>query len=121
MKSAILAALPIVLLAGCATAGAGGRMLAPGAPATLAQGETVTLPDASTLAYLGVRSDSRCPPKVQCIQAGSATVAFRHGSHEFTITTGNSPTADLGAWRLTLAGLDFESPPHATVRLDPAR
>ena len=118
----IAALLPLLLLAGCASAGAGGRLLAAGTPATLAAGETVALPDSSPLTYLGVRSDSRCPPKVQCIHAGSATVAFRHGSgHEILLETGKTTTADLGAWRLTLVGLDFDSPPKATVRIDPAR
>lgn len=120
----LAALLPLLLLAGCASAGAGGRLLAAGASATLAAGETVALPDGSPLTYFGVRSDSRCPPKVQCIQAGSATVAFRHGGaagHEFLLETGKTTTADLGAWRLTLVGLDFDSPPKATVRIDPAR
>jgi hypothetical protein len=114
----ISALLPLALLAGCATATGGSRTLTPGTQATLAVGDTVTLPDASTLTYVGVSSDSRCPPKVQCIQAGSAVVGFRQGGHEFTLETGKSNTTDLGAWRLTLVSLDFASPPRATVRLD---
>jgi hypothetical protein len=110
--------LPLALLAGCATASGGGRALAPGMPATLSVGETVTLPDASTLTYVGVNSDSRCPPNVQCIQAGSAVVAFRHGGHDFTLETGKTTTTDLGAWRLTLVSLDFSEPPKATIRID---
>jgi hypothetical protein len=114
----ISALLPLALLAGCATATGGGRALTPGTPATLAAGDSVTLPDASTLTYVGMSSDSRCPPNVQCIQAGSAVVGFRHGSHDFTLETGKSTTTDLGAWRLTLVSLDFASPPAATVRID---
>jgi hypothetical protein len=114
------ALLPLVLLAGCATASGGGRMLSAGTPAVLSAGDTVTLPDASTLTYVGVTSDSRCPPNVQCIQAGSAVVAFRHGGHDFTLETGKSMSTDLGAWRLTLVSLDFSSPPKATVRVDAA-
>ena len=113
--------LPLALLAGCATASGGGRMLAPGVPATLSVGDTVALPDASTLTYVGVTSDSRCPPNVQCIQAGSAVLAFRHGGHAFTLETGKSTTTDLGAWRLTLVSLDFSEPPKATVRIEAAR
>ena len=115
------ALLPLVLLAGCATASGSGPGIAPGTPATLSAGESVTLPDASVLTYVGVTSDSRCPPKVQCIQAGSAVVAFRHGGHEFTLETGKSTTTDLGAWRLSLVALDFAAPPKATVRVDAAR
>lgn len=114
------ALLPLVLLAGCATAMGGGRTLAAGMPATLSPGESVALPDATVLIYVGVASDSRCRPNVQCIQAGSAVVQFRHGSHDFTLETGKSTTTDLGQWRLSLVSLDFSAPPRATVRVDPA-
>ena len=112
--------LPLALLAGCATAG-DGRVLASGTTTTLLVGETVALPDASRLTYVGVTADSRCRPDVQCIQAGNAVVTFRHadgaGSHEVAIDT-RQGTADLGAWRLTLASLDFAAPPRAAVRID---
>ncbi|GAB1595431.1 hypothetical protein [Lysobacter claricitrinus] len=116
--------LPLLLLAGCASAGAGGgHTVAAGTPVTLAKGETITLPDASTLTYVDVNSDSRCPPNVQCIQAGTAIVGFRHSmggmSHDVVLDSAKSPTADLDAtWRLTLVTLDFASPPNATVRVD---
>ena len=115
------ALLPLALLAGCATASGGGRALSPGVPAVLSAGESVTLPDASVLTYVGVSSDSRCPPNVQCIQAGSAVLAFRHAMHDVTLETGKSPSANLGMWTLTLVALDFSSPPKATVRIDAAR
>ncbi len=115
--------LPLALLAGCATAG-DARVLVAGTEATLSVGETVALPDASRLTYVGVTSDSRCRPDVQCIQAGNAVVAFRHvagaDSHDVAVDT-RQGTADLGAWRLTLASLDFSAPPKATVRIDAAR
>lgn len=114
------ALLSLTLLAGCATAMGGSRALTPGMPATLSPGDSVTLPDASMLTYVGVSSDSRCPPTVQCIQAGSAVVGFRHGSHDFTLETNKTMTTDLGMWRLTLVSLDFSSPPQATVRIDAA-
>lgn len=118
--------LPFLLLTGCASAvGSGGRTLGAGGQATLSAGESVTLPDASTLTYVGVTSDSRCPPNVQCIQAGEATVAFRHtmgsASHDVELKSRTATTADLGDWRLTLVGLTFDAPPKATVRLDAAR
>ena len=128
-RSALVPFLLPILLAGCAsTAGAAsGRSLAAGAQATLAAGDTVTLPDASTLTYVGVASDSRCPPGVQCIQAGEAVVTFRHtdhgAAHEVQLRSGaatGTTTADLGRWRLALVSLTFDSPPKATVRLDPA-
>lgn len=118
--------VPLALLAGCASAagGGGGRTLAAGGSATLSVGESVRLPDASTLTYAGVTSDSRCPPKVQCIQAGEAVVAFRHadaaGSHDLQLRTGDDTGASLAGGRLVLAALTFDAPPKATVRLDPA-
>lgn len=122
-RSAALLLPALVALSACASAGAGsGRTLSPGSDVTLATGESVALPDASRLAYVGVRSDSRCPPKVQCIQAGNATVVFRHdaagASKEIVLVTGRQDRADVGPWRLTLVSLDFASPPSATVRLD---
>jgi hypothetical protein len=120
--------LPALLaLSACASAGTGAdaadvRTLAVGGTATLAAGESVALPDASRLTYVGVRSDSRCPPDVQCIQAGNAVVAFRRdagdSASEFQLVTGKQESADVGAWRLTLAALDRATPPNATVRLD---
>ena len=114
---------PLVLLAGCASAG-GARTLAPGSDATLAPGDAVTLPDASQLTYVGTTSDSRCRPDVQCIHAGNATVAFRHAagasSREVRIDTRDG-RAELGDWWLTLVSLDFAAPPNATVRVDAVR
>ncbi|WP_133501522.1 hypothetical protein [Cognatilysobacter terrigena] len=117
--------LPLLLLAGCASAGAGsgGRTLAAGTPVTLAAGETVTLPDATTLTYVGVTSDSRCRPDVQCIQAGTAIVAFRHSmggmAHDVVLDSLKAPSAELGStWSLVLVKLDFASPPNATIRVD---
>ncbi|AXK72362.1 hypothetical protein DWG18_08805 [Lysobacter sp. TY2-98] len=124
MRRFATAFLPMLLLAGCASAGAGGgRSLAAGTPATLATGDTVTLPDASTLTYVGVTSDSRCRPNVQCIQAGTAIVAFKHAmggmTHDVVLDSGKAPAADLGdTWRLVLVSLDFASPPNATIRVD---
>lgn len=117
----VTALLPLVLLAGCATASGGAHALTAGMPATLAPGESVALPDASTLTYVGVQSDSRCRPTVQCIQAGSAVLTLRHEAQAFTLETGKATTTDLGAWRLTLVSLDFSTPPKATVRVDPIR
>lgn len=119
-------ALPFALLAGCASAvGSGGASLGEGAQATLSVGDTVTLPDASTLTYVGVTSDSRCPPNVQCIQAGEATVAFRHvmggASHDIELKSRTAASADLGGQRLVLTGLTFDAPPKATVRLEASR
>ena len=120
MSRLAIAFASLLVLAGCVTPGVAGRTLASGASTTLATGESVTLPDASVLIYIGVRSDSRCRPKVYCIHAGSATLAFRHnGGQEVLLETDKTPSAPMGAWRLQLVGLDFSAPPKATIRLDP--
>lgn len=121
MSRLAVAVAPLLLLVGCASTGVGGRTLASGASTTLVPGESVGLPDASVLTYVGVQSDSRCPPKVYCIHAGSATVTFRHSvQQEVRLETGKTPSAAVGAWRLQLVGLDFGPSPKATIRLDPA-
>ncbi|MDE2406234.1 MAG: hypothetical protein KGL91_00015 [Xanthomonadaceae bacterium] len=44
---------------------------------TLGLGEQQKLPDGSRLTYTRLVNDSRCPPGVQCIWAGSAEIELR--------------------------------------------
>lgn len=116
-------AIIATMLGGCAAAGA--RTATPGRAMALAPGESVQLPDTASLRYVGVTQDSRCPPKVQCIRAGDADVAF-----EFTPPAGDvtkvavnlpkSPAAILGAWRMQLLALEFGEAAKATVQIDAA-
>lgn len=75
--------------------------LQPGVPARLAPGDAAILPDRSTLRYLGIASDSRCPPGAQCIRAGEAEALFQvdapsgRDARSLVIST-RSPTASLG-------------------------
>lgn len=120
---ATFVATTAVALGACASGGA--RNAKPGEAFTLVPGEAVQLPDASTLRYVRVAQDSRCPPNVQCIRAGDADVAF-----EFTTSGGapvpvnvnlpEAPQASMGAWQLRLLALAFDDPGQATVRVDAA-
>lgn len=117
----LLAACMLIALSACATGGA----VAPGQDFTMAAGERVALPDASTLRYLGIANDSRCPPDVQCIRAGDADVLFDYSAGVGTPTrivlnTGRTPSTVAGRWRLQLVALAPGPAPRVTVRVDTA-
>ena len=102
------------------------RTIAAGTSASLHLGETVRLPDGATLKFVSVPQDSRCPPNAQCIRAGVADLLFDFatGGALATHVTPNLPEApakDMGAWRLTVTALEFDSAPDVTLRIDPAQ
>jgi hypothetical protein len=109
----------LALLSGCATTGA----VIPGSDFTMSAGERVSLPDASTLRYIGIANDSRCPPDVMCIRAGDADVLFDHASNgsaasRITLNTGRQRSATLGRWQLQLVDLAARgAPPLVTLRI----
>ena len=114
----LLVVSALVLLSGCATHAA----IAPGQSFALAVGEQVVLPDASTLRYIGVANDSRCPPDVQCIRAGDADVLLDHSTGgaatRITLNTERTPSTLVGAWRLQLLELAPGDAPRATFHID---
>lgn len=122
MRLILLAA--VLCLSACASAGEG-RVLRSGGTASLAPGDTVALPDRSTLRFVGLRNDSRCPPGVACIRAGDADVAFEHRDagtvHEVVLNTERSTSAVLGAWRLGLVSVGAGADGPVEIRIDPAR
>ena len=75
------------------------------------------------IAFLGVRSDSRCPADVMCIWAGNAEaeigVAFGMGpTVPYVLNTGlGVRSVDLGTSRLTL--VDLRPVPVSTSRIPP--
>ena len=101
------------------------RAISAGGSTSMHQGETVRLPDGAMLRYLDVPQDSRCPPNVQCIRAGDADIAFEFAggatAARVTLNLPESPTASMGAWRLTVESLEFGQMPPVTVRIDPAQ
>ena len=117
-------ALAMILAVGCASTG---RSAGLGQAVTLQPGERVTLPDNASLRYLGVAADSRCPPNVQCIQAGDADVVFEFtpvaaSRQRITLNTAAQPaTTPLGDWQLRLIALGFGAAPPATVQVDRTR
>lgn len=102
----------------------GGRMIDDGQTFTMHTGERVSLADSSTLRYVRVTNDSRCPPGVQCIWAGDAEVAFEWTSGSgavtnFSLHTGKDPRQQsLGERRLTLTSLARGDAPAAELRID---
>ena len=119
-------ALSAALLWGCATAPSASVDMPPGEPATLQPGERARLPDGSRLDYVGVRSDSRCPPAVTCIHAGWVELDFAHesatGTREALVLStrpGVGP-ARAGAWRVELIEVGRGASPLARVRASAA-
>ena len=102
------------------------RKIAAGESVSMQQGESVRLPDDATLRFVRVTQDSRCPPDVQCIRAGDADIEFAFtppGGTATTVTPNlpESPTATIGAWRLTVEKLGFgDAPAAVTVKIDAA-
>ena len=109
----------LALLSGCATTGA----VIADSDFTMSEGEQVSLPDASTLRYIGIASDSRCPPDVMCIRAGDADVLFDHAvngstASRVTLNTERQRSASLGKWQLQLVDLATRgSPSVVTLRI----
>lgn len=123
IRTSALMLILAVLAAGSGCASGGG--VAPGQEFSLDPGAQVRLPDASSLRYLGIANDSRCPPKVVCIRAGDADVLFDHvaGAGEprrVVLNTERATSAALGAWTLQLRDLAAGERPRVSLRLDGA-
>jgi hypothetical protein len=122
--------LSVCTLSACATQAGpgdpGAATIADGQAFSMHPGEVVALADRSTLRYVHVGNDSRCPPGVQCIWAGDAEVGFAWSPAsgaptDFTLHTGKEPrTHDFDGHRLTLVSLERGPAPAAQLRLDAA-
>lgn len=77
MRLPVSQSLMLLGLAGCASVtGPNGIVPVPGT-VTMRVGDTVRLGSAArTLTFSGVKSDSRCPVDVTCIQAGETSLEF---------------------------------------------
>ncbi|GAB3357952.1 hypothetical protein [Lysobacter tyrosinilyticus] len=109
----------LTMLSGCATGGS----VAPNQDIALTVNQQVTLPDATTLRYVGIANDSRCPPKVQCVRAGDADVLFDYAdkgapASRVTLNTERILSTHIGAWRLQLVALAPGANPQVTVRIE---
>lgn len=112
-------------LAACASTPATHKTLAVGTSITLQQGERAALPDGSTIQYVGLAADSRCPEKVQCIWAGDADVSFMLASSDGAsravhLHTNSEPKSIRASGHtLTLEAVTRGSEARATIRLIP--
>ena len=123
-----LAAVLLGLFGACTTVTAdprtGGNVINDGQDFSMVPGGQVNLQDHSTLRYVRIVNDSRCPPGVQCIWAGDAEVAFTWVPasgplQSFSLHTGKDPKSQaIGARRLTLAALARGASPQAELRVD---
>ncbi|MFC5570726.1 hypothetical protein ACFPN1_11700 [Lysobacter yangpyeongensis] len=115
----VAALVAVGALCACATGGA-----VPGQEFAMTPGQRIALPDTSSLHYLGIANDSRCPPKVQCIRAGDADVQFdravagQAGVSRLSLNTERMRSVTLDVWRLQLVDLDPGTKPRVVLRLD---
>jgi hypothetical protein len=109
----------LAILSACAS----GSSIAPYQDIALTVNQQVTLPDATTLRYLGITNDSRCPANVQCVRAGDADVRFDYTdkgapTSRVTLNTERTLSTRIGAWRLQLVALAPGANPQVTVRIE---
>ena len=134
----IASLLAIALLAGCV-----GAAPSPQPPAgedspmhdhapqtvTLGVGERAILMDGSQLTYLRLVNDSRCPPDVQCVWAGDATIVMRWTpaagamvAQDFVLHTTLDPKSfNTGSRTITLQALERGDAPKATLQVESKR
>lgn len=129
--SLIAGALAIVAI-GCTSTSAAGesggaRNVAIAQPFAMVPGDSVALAECGTLRYVGVKSDSRCPPDRQCVWAGDAEVTFEWTAkganvQSFELHTGFADKASkpLAEHKLTLVSLARGAKPEAQLRFDSA-
>lgn len=121
---ALAALLSALACAGCSSLPREGVQVALSQPFTLRPGERASLPQQASLRYVGVESDSRCPPQVQCVWAGDARVnlAFEQAGAVTDLALDMSSTRPqpVGPWMLHLLQLDRGAKPALTLRLDAA-
>lgn len=126
--SAVLAAAAL----GCTSTTAAGensgtRSISAAQTFAMKPGESVSLDGRGTLKYVGVKSDSRCPPERQCVWAGDAEVSFEWaaagaGAESFGLHTGFADKASkpVAGHKLALVSLARGSKPEAQLRFDSA-
>ena len=117
MIAALLIGLPLSLAASLAPP----QPIALGTPFVLQLGASAKLVNWS-LTFVRVVSDSRCPPKVNCVWAGDAIVELRvtrdRVSRTIVLHTGLEPRSLLVLrQRVTLAGLGAKPAKSATFKV----
>ena len=96
-----LCLLALVAVAGCAASPSTTEGVLLGSEFTLRPGETAEVQSTGLrVTFLGVRSDSRCPADVLCIQAGDAVVGLRVGTAEVELRSNSAPEAAVGVYNV---------------------
>lgn len=115
--------IAIAAMLGCVSGPTGAAIeMIPGSATPMRPGERARLPDRSHLAYVGLRSDSRCPADVTCIHAGWAELDFVYesaaGSRQALVlsTRAGIPPVDAGGWRFEITEVGRGASPVAQVR-----
>lgn len=128
MRQLIAISAFAIALAACTTTGAEPASMdtttvADGASIQLAPGQSANLADHSRIDYLKLVDDSRCPPGVQCVWAGDATIAMRWtpasgAAQDFELHTTLDPKSfDAGNRTVTLTALERGDAPRATLQI----
>lgn len=122
----LFAAAALVALAACTGmpfSPASGPLVGDGNTFSMHPGGTVTLADHSTLHYVQLVADSRCPPQAYCIWAGDAELAFQWRSASgavdaFSLHTGKGDSSHaLGGRTLTVMEVERNLAPEAQLRI----
>lgn len=130
MRARLALSMFALALAACTTSPANSAdapRVADGSSITLSPGQSATLADDSRLEYVKLDGDSRCPPDVQCVWAGDATIVMRWTpaaamtAQDFVLHTALDPRSfDTDARRITLQSLERGDAPKATLQVDVA-
>lgn len=133
-SGSLIAGTLAIIAIGCTSTSAAGegsgdsaRNVAIAQPFAMVPGDSVALAERGTLRYVGVKSDSRCPPDRQCVWAGDAEVTFEWTAkganvQSFELHTGFADKASkpLAEHKLTLVSLARGAKPEAQLRFDSA-
>ncbi|MDO5506242.1 MAG: hypothetical protein Q4F49_08145 [Pseudoxanthomonas suwonensis] len=121
----LLAVAAATLLSGCITSAM--PRLGDGQALTLSPGQRARLDDGSTLHYVGIVEDSRCPPDVQCVWAGDAALALRWQATGDVVrelrlhtNTGVGPDRARLAARTVILDTVGRAPADARLRVEPS-
>ena len=96
-----LCLLALLAVAGCAASPSSTGGVPLGSEFGLKPGGTAEVQSTGLrVTFLGVRSDSRCPADVLCIQAGDAVVGLRVGTAEVELRSNSAPEAAVGVYNI---------------------
>lgn len=127
LRTACLSIATAALLACASGPGPAAVERVPGTSIPMRPGDRARLPDHGHLAYVGLRSDSRCPPDVTCVHAGWAELDFVHespaGVRQPLVLSTRAGTAPArgGSWSFELVEVGRDASPVAHVRASMSR